>query len=68
MNYLLAIQPQGIVKEAKKCSALHGHSRDVEIRNLAEYISDTVSVFSSQEGSKIVRFLWNIRISFYKKV
>ncbi|VDK82497.1 unnamed protein product [Litomosoides sigmodontis] len=48
-----AIQPQGIVKEAKKCSALHGDSRDIEIRNLAEYISDTVSVFSSQEGSKI---------------
>ncbi|EJW87570.1 innexin family protein [Wuchereria bancrofti] len=48
-----AIQPQGIVKEAKKCSTLHGHNRDVEIRNLAEYIGDTVSLFSSQDGFRV---------------
>ncbi|CAG9533313.1 unnamed protein product [Cercopithifilaria johnstoni] len=48
-----AIQPQGIVKEAKKCSTLHGHSRDVEIHNLAAYISDTVSIFNSQKDLKV---------------
>uniref|UniRef100_A0A0R3Q385 Innexin n=1 Tax=Brugia timori TaxID=42155 RepID=A0A0R3Q385_9BILA len=50
---LCTIQPQGIVKEAKKCSTLHGHNRDVEIRNLAEYIGDTVSLFNSQDGFRM---------------
>ncbi|VDK89029.1 unnamed protein product [Onchocerca ochengi] len=48
-----AIQPQGIVKEAKKCSTLCGHSRDTEIRNLAEYIGDTVSVFNSPKSFRL---------------
>ncbi|VDN01773.1 unnamed protein product [Thelazia callipaeda] len=45
-----AIQPQGIVKEAKKCSTLHGKNRELEIQNLAKYIKDTISIFSPNEG------------------
>ncbi|MCP9262904.1 Innexin [Dirofilaria immitis] len=43
--------------EAKKCSTLHGECRDVEIRNLAEYIGDTVSVFNTRESFKLIYML-----------
>uniref|UniRef100_A0A0N5A9L6 Innexin n=1 Tax=Syphacia muris TaxID=451379 RepID=A0A0N5A9L6_9BILA len=41
-----AIQPRAIIKDALKCSGLHADRRDSEVRNLAEYIADTVAVFT----------------------
>uniref|UniRef100_A0A0M3IN94 Innexin n=1 Tax=Ascaris lumbricoides TaxID=6252 RepID=A0A0M3IN94_ASCLU len=45
-----AVQPRGIVKEAQKCSRLCGSQRESEVRNLAEYICDTVSTFSPRKN------------------
>lgn len=42
-----AVQPRGIVKEAQNCAKLHGSKRETEVHELAEYICDTVSNFSS---------------------
>ncbi|VDD94153.1 unnamed protein product [Enterobius vermicularis] len=40
-----AVQPRALIKDALKCSHLNAARRETEIRNLAEYIADTVAVF-----------------------
>ncbi|MFH4973949.1 hypothetical protein AB6A40_000658 [Gnathostoma spinigerum] len=43
-----AIRPRAIVNDAEKCMNLQGDRRDSEVRSLAEYIADTVAIFSPQ--------------------
>ncbi|VDN18774.1 unnamed protein product [Gongylonema pulchrum] len=48
-----AIQPQAIVKDAKKISMLRGENRKDEVCGLAEYISETVSIFSGRRFTRL---------------
>lgn len=69
-----AISPRAIIQDAQKCSHMHGSQRETEVRNLAEYIADTVAVFTPrmhyhkkrvQRSGKNATFLYLTTKFFY---
>ncbi|KAK0400618.1 hypothetical protein QR680_015348 [Steinernema hermaphroditum] len=73
-----AVNPRSLVSETLKCKDLHGEERQKEVKNVAEYIHETIDVF--QQKGAVLRtgknatvlylatkffFLINVLLQFY---
>ncbi|KAE9551979.1 hypothetical protein FO519_004803 [Halicephalobus sp. NKZ332] len=59
-----AVNPRSVVNEIRKCKALCGKEREVEVNALASYISDVIDVFNPRYRKELARSGWNATILY----